>query len=141
MPGLATTTSPTTAVRGQAAPPLRAPFNPPATSSSRTIPIPLQPTLFCPFAHFSLRFLFPVSPSPACSRSSSPSSLNSTALLASLPPRSPQRSPLLRASPRPVLPYIPSNPPPGFLYPACCLPAATGLILRAAQGCRVSGSA
>lgn len=89
--------------------PLRALLNPPA-ASSRTIPIPLQPPLFCPFARFSRRFLFPVFSCPAC-----PALLphpNSTALLASLPPRSPQRTPLLRAPPScPISPLIPPRIP------------------------------
>lgn len=99
------------------------PLNPPAasSSSSRTMSVPLQPPLFCPFAHFSLRFLFPVSPSPPVP-APSPSCLRTP--LPSRPAFSPAPAP-------PVLPYIPSNPPPGLLQPACCLLPATGLILRA----------
>lgn len=51
---------------GTQLPLLQSPLNPPATSSSRTMSIPLQPPFFCPFAHFSLRFLFPGFPSPSC---------------------------------------------------------------------------
>lgn len=116
-PGFAAATARTSAkpsgpllAAGAQLPALRSPLNPPAassssSSSSRRVSIPRRPPLFCPFARVSLRFLFPVAPSPACPRSPAPSR-HPTPL-----PSSPGSFPAPRRRPQPPAPARPALHP------------------------------